>query len=341
MSDYTNVAEQMKQSIIDDYLKKNPDLHRSEVVTKFVNGRVVVGKMSEILQNASSRKSVQDAGLGKNKKLLEELSKGGDVRYAECLTSVDSSNKYIDWLSLSRFTGFSDEDREDNVLALARLTPICNDRAIDLHEAKMKFANAMQGAVKPTRGLVQTLMAEYLQAFSGQVKSQRSIYKKEVDLGGTFKTCTGNFIQDNFSNIRSSPKPSVLKAVSRAVDILKTQKIDIGPILSEKDIKKVSTGLEDLGEKLEAQRKANEDLQKLVNFIDAIINEILPDSEKAKKESGEEEEDQEPAQEAASSQDSSQQTVNLPKKSSPDGGPRHRMAYSSKKDSGRGSPRRR
>lgn len=342
MSEYTYAAEQMKESIIEDYLQKHPDIRRSEIVTKFVNGRVVVGTMTEILHNVAGRKSVQDASTGKNKKLLDELAKGGDVRYAECVKSIESSNTYLEWLSMSRYTGFTEDEYEENIVSLARLQPICNDRAVDLHESKMKFAEAMQTAAKPTRSLIQTLMAEYLQAFSGQVKAQRSIFKREVDLGDRFSTCTGNFIQDNFSGIRSNPNPAAVKAVAKAINILKNQNIDIGQIQNEKDIKKLNKALEFLGIRLNARREELANLQKLINFIDALVNEIMPAAQKADDASMGEEAAPDSGQPTASQDSTAAGYGPGPvKKTSPDGGPRHRMAYTSKKTGSRDSSRRR
>ncbi|MBD3266974.1 hypothetical protein GF373_09915 [bacterium] len=273
MNQYEQAAEQMKQSIVEDYLKRNPDVSRSEVVTKLVNGRIVVGTMKEIFKKISNKQNQRSAP---DQKLLKKLSEGGDVRYSRCLNSIKFSKNYIQWLSVYKFTGFSDQDQKESLEYLNQQDMICGDKAKELYEAKVKFAEAMQQTRKPTRSLVQTLMLEYLSSTREQLNSQRLIYKKEVELGNKFGASSTNLIQNNFATIRSVKNPKAMRAVEKAIKILKDNAIQVPSITKEADVKLLTKSLDDLDGKLEDRRKEFNDLNALVKFLDTVIEELQP-----------------------------------------------------------------
>ena len=74
MNPYDNLAEEIKESIIEEYLRKNPDISRSEIVSQIQNGRVVVGTISELMQKISNRTSIQKSLSGPNESLLKKLA---------------------------------------------------------------------------------------------------------------------------------------------------------------------------------------------------------------------------------------------------------------------------
>ena len=75
MDDYSYAAQQMKEAIISDYLKKHPGVQRHEVLTKLVNGRYVVGTIEDVFKEMQGRRKGQIAQLNR-RELLSELSRG-------------------------------------------------------------------------------------------------------------------------------------------------------------------------------------------------------------------------------------------------------------------------
>ena len=51
MEDYSHAAEQMKDAIIEEYLKDNPGVQRNELMTRMVNGKMVIEQMKNIFVN--------------------------------------------------------------------------------------------------------------------------------------------------------------------------------------------------------------------------------------------------------------------------------------------------
>ncbi|MBZ0258444.1 hypothetical protein K8I31_20420, partial [bacterium] len=71
MDDYSYAAEQMKEIIINDYLRKNPDVNRHEIVTKSVNGRIIVETITSTFNKLSERQKQKGNVSDKEKKLLK------------------------------------------------------------------------------------------------------------------------------------------------------------------------------------------------------------------------------------------------------------------------------
>ncbi|MEW6237802.1 MAG: hypothetical protein AB1656_20640 [Candidatus Omnitrophota bacterium] len=279
MAEYSHAAEQFKETIIEEYLKRNPGVKRSEIMTKLVNGRIVVGTIQEILTNLSSRTSTKTKVACPDRNIVDKLM-GEDERLADTVHSIDSSKQYIDWLFSSRSSGFSEDDRNQNIEYLTRHGTICEYRAIDLHEAKMKFAQAMTGKLKPTRSLIHTLLTEYMQTVLEQLKSQRLIYKREVELGDQFSQISREFVR----KLRATSKPSVMKAVSKVVEVLKNNRIDVAGINSANDIKGLTAALDRLGVQLEQRREEYTVLQEFITVFESVIEQLKAMQPEAEKE---------------------------------------------------------
>jgi len=269
MAEYSHAAEQFKETIIEEYLKRNPGVKRSEIMTKLVNGRIVVGTIQEILTNLSSRTSSKAKTACPDRNIVDKL-KGEDERLAASFQSIESCKHYIEWLFSSRSSGFSEDDRNQNIEYLTRHGTICEYRAIDLHESKMKFAQAMTGKLKPTRSLIHTLLTEYMQTVLEQLKSQRLIYKREVELGDQFSQISREYIR----KLHATSKPSVIKAVSKVADVLKSNKIDISGITNANDIKGLTAALDRLGAQLQQRREEYAILQEFITVFESVIEQL-------------------------------------------------------------------
>ena len=278
MTRYENVAEQVKESLIEEYLRKNPGVSRAEITTMVANGNLVVGSIKDVLQKISDRANHQKAISGPSDALLKKLAEGSDVRYAKCLKSIMTSKSYIQWLAGYRYSGFSDKEQKENVQFLEQQSAIGGQKAAGFYEVRLKLTKTMKEALKPTRSLIQTLMLEYFEALREQLKSQRVIYRREVDLGGRFCTCSTAMIRDNFMLIRSAKNPAAMRAIEKVVQILKENAVPLPQITKESDIKLLTNSLGELETKLEERRIEFEELNQLVAFLDNIITGLREES---------------------------------------------------------------
>jgi hypothetical protein len=274
MQEYAHAAEEMRESIIDAYLRKHPDVPREHVVTKMINGRLVVDQIKNVLNSSSGKAQVTEIHTKSEKKLIAELRKGGDERLAHCVRSIENSKGYIDWLFNAKFTGFSESDKNDNVIFLQNRQQICEDKALDLYNVKMKLAEMMNNSVKPSPSMVKTLTAEYLQSVLGQLKSQHGTYKKEVTLGDHFSDSMKDFLKKEFGQVKEMAKPSTLKACQRAFMILQKENINITDIASKGKLNELSTSLDRLGDQLQDRKKELELIQKMVTSLEQMLEQI-------------------------------------------------------------------
>ena len=271
MTQYAHVAEQIKESLIEEYLRKNPGVSRSEVTTMISNGNIVVGSIKDVLQKVTERVPHQQVLSGPSEALLKKLAEGSDIRYAKSLQSIDTSKSYIQWLAGYRFAGFSKKEQQENLQFLDQQTTTSGLKAVDFYEVRLKLVKAMKEALKPTRSLIQTMMLEYFDALREQLKSQRVIYKREVDLGGRFCSCSTAVIHDNFMLIRSGKNPAAMRAIEKAVQILKENAVPLPQITKDSDVKLLTNSIGALEEKLEGRRMELEELNNLTAFLNEII----------------------------------------------------------------------
>jgi len=276
MDEFTYTAEQIKEMIISDYLKRHPQIKREEIVTNLVNGRFVIGTVEVIFRDLSQKKGKPKELFEERKEQIDELSRGGDERCTLSLTSIQSSKKYVDWLFQSRFTGFLEKDREDNFLYLSKQETICSERAVEINEIKQQFTDAMQENKKPTHSQIQGYVYAYMKAVHAQLKSQALIYKREVDLGNRFVTCSQALIQNHFTNIRAGANPSAVRALSKAIITLRDNQVMTPEVKTDQDLRSFNNALTELGAKLEKRREEYENLHEIVTFLESYIEQLKP-----------------------------------------------------------------
>ncbi len=268
MNDYSAAAQEMKESIIDEYLKTHPGTKREEIITRTVNGRVIVDTINNAFKFNASK---QTENRIKDQKLLKKLIRQGEEQLIACLHSVKSSKKYVDWLFTSRNTGFSQQDKEENFDYLEKKETAAGNKSIEVHNAKVKLSQMLADKVKTESSLARTLVQEYIQVVVDQLKVQQSIFGREVDLAEHFSTYAKEFIESCFSVVQSRLKPSTLNALGKAYHILKNEKIDQPNITSPENHKKFKESMDTFEEKLNERRGQLAAIQQLVNFLEEVI----------------------------------------------------------------------
>ncbi len=271
MRDYAKVAEEMKESIIDAYLRSHPEVKREQIVTRMVNGRLVVDQIQNVLQESGGKAKVTEIHNKSEKKLVEELRKGGDERLAACDRSVENSKQYIDWLFNAKFTGFTETDKNDNETFLDKRRQICEDKALDLYNVKIKLSEMMSNPVKPSPSMIKSHTAEYLQSVLGQLKAQHGTYKKEVGLGDHFSDSMKDFLKKEFGTVKEVAKPSTLRACQKAFMVLQKEQVNLTDINSKGKLNELSQSVDQLGEQLQVRKQELDMIHNMVTSLEAMI----------------------------------------------------------------------
>lgn len=275
MSDYTVAAEQMKEMLISEYLKRNPGLKRSDVTTKFSNGRIVVDAINNIIQNTAGRIHRVSTFSKKDKEILQELARGGDERYVECLHSIDNSQKIIDWLSQSTFVDFGVMEKKDHFDFLSKKNEIAGKRALDIFHAKQKLSQIAQIQTKASNSLIQTIQMEYMNAAMGQIKTQGAIYNKEIDLGNTFTSHVEKFIQSNIRKIKPNLNQNTLIAIAQAYQVTSDLKILPLEIPPKPIYEEMRESLNIVKVKLSILRNEFDSLTNFIHTLDTLLHESI------------------------------------------------------------------
>ena len=274
---YSYVAEQLKESIIQDYLKKHPDVSRADIVTKTVNGRVIVETVTNAFSRVSERAKQEKFSSPGDKKALEMLNEEADERYQRMQESVSSCRSMVDWLFDWQFSGFDEEKKQTNSAFLDAKEEQIDRRSIDLLYVKKKFADAMQSKSKAPQSVIKVMTLEYVNCLLDQLKAQADIYNKEIELGGFFSSSVKRFIADNIDALENSDE-KILKYVGMTVAFLQKNIIKGVHVSGEEDHKKLSESLDRLDEQLRYRREQYEQIKNLIQVIEKMIAALQDDS---------------------------------------------------------------
>lgn len=275
MNEYSQAAEQMKEMLIAEYIRRNPGIKRAEVCTKLVNGRVVVETVSNVIHNCAGRIKKRTTFTPQEQTMLKELAKSGDERYAACLDSVGSSKKYVDWLYESKFTAFGDREKVDTLEYLDKREQISGKRALDILSAKKKLIQLMKDKVQASKSMIQTLTMEYMQAVAGQLKAQGAIFNKEIDLGNSFTDHTEKFIQSKIKIAQPKLDQKSLIAIAKAYQIACSEKIAPLEIPKKIQTKEFAAALGKVKTNLTTLREQVQVLQKILEFMESLVEELM------------------------------------------------------------------
>lgn len=277
MDDYSFAAEQMKEIIINDYLRKNPDVKRHEIVTKSVNGRIIVETITNTFNKLSERQKQKGGVSDKEKKVLKHLSEGGDVRYAASLDSLGATRKYAEWLCESSFAPYTEKERDETNDFLDKREVDAGRRAQELLYVRKKFTDQMSSTTKPSRSLIQTLMMEYIAAVMRQLKVQAQLYGKEVELGDMFSTNVKKFLRDNFDKLEGAPE-KVIATIGKAFKILQKGSPQAINVTGKEDHKKIQVLIDKQSQELNVQRQEYQMILQLIAYLENMLAQMkIPD----------------------------------------------------------------
>lgn len=274
MDEYSQAADQMKEMLITEYIRKHPGLKRSEVATKIVNGRVVIESVGNIIHNCASRIKKTILLTPQEQALLKEIAKSGDERYAECLDSVGTSKKYAEWLCESRYTAFGERDKIETLEFLSNREQMSGRRALDILAIKKKLIQLMKDKVQASKSLIQTLTMEYMQAVAGQLKVQGAIFNKEVDLGNSFTKHTEKFIESKIKEAKPLLDERSLVTIAKAYQIAAGQKVHPLEIPQKIQTKEFAAALTQVKKNLSTLREQVQSLQKILGFMETLLAEL-------------------------------------------------------------------
>ncbi len=268
MDDYSQAAEEFKESLIREYLRKNPNVKRHEIITRTVNGRIVIDTVDKVFKRAAEKRKVEQTV---DHQKLKELMDRGDNRVAACLESINTSRKYGQWLYRSKFTNFGEEERNRLNEFLTKKEEEAANCALKANESKKKLIKILRVKLKATSSLVRTVLQETLEAVSDLLKCQTSVFLREVNLGDNVSHSMQDFIRSCATAAQALVKPSTINAMARAYSILENQEIDASKITEVSSLKKLKVAVDDLESQLQNRKEQIQAIQQLLQFVENVL----------------------------------------------------------------------
>ncbi len=256
-------ANKVKESIVNHYVEENPYIASHDVFESTAQGNII----SDSIQN-TMQQVVDDEGDRDN---LDELAKKEDERYAACQTSIQSSTQYIQWLSMSRFTDFTQQDNKDNAQYLKEQMDICSRHGLALYQAKQQFAALLKGDATPERSVINELLMVFLQSVVGQLIAQKDIFKCEVYLGDQFSSSVQQFFCSKFKDKKIKPESSAVRAIEWAFSIIKDNQINVPDDIDPMDVVAFENVMHSLDKQLNKRRVDYDNLYKLIAILEKVI----------------------------------------------------------------------
>lgn len=276
MKEYAYAANQIQESLVEAYLKKNPGIRREDVIIKTVNGKLVYSTIVDFfmaMANSASESKIQISP-----EELEPLNQDEKSRVASCIKSLKTCARLIDVLLKNHASGFAMEKGKHNQF-LKRQKGIFLNSVKASYESKQDILAMIniKGAFK--RNLLRNYLTEFLQAVVDQLKSLCLIYKREYELSQRLSNHTKNMIDTHLKDIEGSMSREDKEKVARVyIYLMKDPKIDLPPV-NKLNISMMSKAIDKLGIKLENFRQEISKIENVISFVEELVENLKRQSE--------------------------------------------------------------
>ena len=278
-NEYKKVADELKELLIQEYLKTHMDVSREDLSLQCKNGKLVFEYVSDVFADTDKDRRIQKAQAQQDQFLrdipLEDLVKSQDDRFQDCVLSAKKSKRILQFLSVSNAKSPSSLEKvrlfdrighgERSSITFAREIVDCKSRFMQLMDSR---------DVKATHSLVRTYILELLEATIGLIKTHCSLLKYETNVSNYFLDHTQHLIKKYFKTIKSHTSEKSLQTILKVYKSLETHG-SITPL----DVKNMNyevfeATISQFRSLLDQKRNEIERLTKLVDFIEKLIMKV-------------------------------------------------------------------
>ena len=270
MTEFEGVSEQIKESLIEEYLQKNPGVDRSQVVSRLGSGKIVLDTIGNVLASVSGRKARED-----EREFLEKQFRiNEDDRYQACRKSMENCKELVNYLSGSRVGGMSLDEKEKQLWFLKRQDRTIVNVTCEVHDIKAEILDMIGGKAYTSSSRVRSLTKNYLRAVLDQLKCQHTIYEREHSVGTEFTTSAFKFIEENVPSVRGSLKPAIRKRIVQAFKLAKKASGQDAPAVPEPTREALEAALSEMEAELDVRRTQIQAIQKVIAVLEALLEKI-------------------------------------------------------------------
>lgn len=268
------VADSIKQSLIDEYLKHNPHVQRTDVIAQLIHGDWVIDNISNIIRELFKEREIQNSF--QQEQILKEIEMESDDRYRACQQSVKNSRRIIDFLFQSAYASFGLKEKNDHLSFLTQQEARCA-RVIAQHYKTKKTILEIMAETNPAIPQLKGTMLDYFGTLHQQLDHQFKIYDREVVLNNEFSQYSQDLIKDHFKQIQekikdSKKKQQLLTHIVKAYQTLRQNGFFEIENASSLSIDRFNQMLLDFDDRMTKQREELEEIQKIVQALEKVVD---------------------------------------------------------------------
>ena len=200
-SNYDHAREEIRKALVQEYLKKHPNVREQDVLLACEKGELIIIDMASVLADMQMRRRFSH-NLEKAHNLFAELSVHQDERWQDCVKSTQHSRQIVDCLHSSTFNYFDQIAWSDQHNFLKRQEGICARKTVQIHEINKHMAQIQTQEATARTSKARTVIIEYFHLVIAQLKSLHAVFSREVDLGEIFYGQANKYIQCQFTRIQ-------------------------------------------------------------------------------------------------------------------------------------------
>lgn len=273
MNEIELILQSVKKAITSEYTKSYPDVKEEEVVSKSKRGKLVF----ETIDQTCTRLLSAQAQAGKKRlesapspDLFQLIHMNEDDRFYELSNSVNKTSQICEYLFLNQRDTMDATQRNRIVELLKKRERECAEKGYESRNAKIELMKLMN-TLESTMTLVEKYTKKYLDATYQQMECQKSVFAREVEMGGEFVGSARDYFKSIFHNLKNGIKTDSIRHIYQAYAALKS-----GGNVNPKDLgalneKLIEHSLQSFSEHLNNRKKQLNDLQTLIPILEQTV----------------------------------------------------------------------
>lgn len=153
--------------------------------------------------------------------MFSEMAVHRNERWLDCIISTRHSTQILDCLHSSLLNGLSRKAWEEEHDFLAEKEALCARMTVKIHDTKKRISRAKADGKVIRNKENHRLLICYLKQVIDQLKTVHTLFQKEANLGDTFATESGKYLEIDFPRIAITTQQNTMESLLEKYKTLK------------------------------------------------------------------------------------------------------------------------
>ncbi len=275
MEGYINAAEQVKEDILDQYLKYHKSKDADAVFSQGKRGKELFDNIEIVFRRSAKAKMFS----GKiNKKLvdIEELvpvyfTTSDDESYKDCMNAITLGKRISYFLFTNRAESFDLSARTDVNEKLRKLQEKAPEIAVQIYNHSKDLFMLIDANVVDYEK-VQPRVEKYLESLGSMLNAQKDIYVIEVKLATLFKKYVEKTVLEEWFSGAGKVNRAGLNALIQVIRAMDKRGMNVPNVKDRVNPKVIGEMIEELEDHVTTIQSEIEVVEDMVVFIGDIIH---------------------------------------------------------------------